>query len=171
MCGCFRLIPTPSACAPLPSPPLHFAPSPPYPPRLLLSSGSQLVRVSHGIGQVEGDAEGRVITAELGAVFVVNVYTPNSGEGLSRLAFRTDMWDQAFAAYVKRLEEIKPVVVIGETFAVVIRRALQTGQITHSMCQYQNPEPVRSRSAGHTEPRECSCGRLHRMMYSEKCSQ
>lgn len=67
-----------------------------------------------GIGHAEGDLEGRVTTAEYDVAFVVNVYTPNSGAGLKRLAFRTGDWDEAFAAYVKGLEKSKPVVVVGE---------------------------------------------------------
>lgn len=73
-----------------------------------------LLKVRGGIGHTEGDLEGRVTTAEYDVVFVVNVYTPNSGAGLKRLAFRTGDWDEAFAAYVKGLEKIKPVVVVGE---------------------------------------------------------
>lgn len=58
--------------------------------------------------------EGRVTTAEFDVAFVVNVYTPNAGAGLKRLGFRTLEWDRAFAAYVRDLEKIKPVVVVGE---------------------------------------------------------
>lgn len=53
-------------------------------------------------------------TAELDVAFVVNVYTPNAGAGLKRLDFRTEDWDRAFAEYVRSLEKIKPVVVVGE---------------------------------------------------------
>lgn len=53
-------------------------------------------------------------TAELDVAFVVNVYTPNAGAGLKRLDFRTKDWDQVFAAYVRDLEKIKPVVVVGK---------------------------------------------------------
>lgn len=73
-----------------------------------------MLSVRGGIGHTVGDLEGRVTTAEYDIAFVVNVYTPNSGDGLKRLAFRTDDWDKAFAAYVKGLEKIKPVVVVGE---------------------------------------------------------
>lgn len=58
--------------------------------------------------------EGRVTTAEFDVAFVVNVYTPNAGAGLKRLDFRTLEWDRTFAAYVRGLEKIKPVVVVGE---------------------------------------------------------
>jgi exonuclease III len=34
-------------------------------------------------------------------VWLVNVYTPNSGEGLKRLDYRTQQWDKALAGYVK----------------------------------------------------------------------
>lgn len=77
------------------------------------STCPELVRVTQGIGQAEGDAEGRVLTAELDVAYVVTVYTPNSGEGLRRLGFRTGAWDRAFGDYVKLLERTKPVLVIG----------------------------------------------------------
>jgi exonuclease III len=38
---------------------------------------------------------------ELPEVWLVNVYTPNSGEGLKRLDYRTQQWDKALAGYVK----------------------------------------------------------------------
>jgi len=38
---------------------------------------------------------------ELPELWLVNVYVPNSGEGLKRLDYRTQQWDKAFAGYVK----------------------------------------------------------------------
>lgn len=38
---------------------------------------------------------------ELPEVWLVNVYTPNSGEGLKRLDYRIQQWDKALAGYVK----------------------------------------------------------------------
>lgn len=60
------------------------------------------------------DTEGRVITAEYDDFFLVNVYTPNSGEGLKRLGFRLHSWDASFGAYIKELEAKKPVVLTGD---------------------------------------------------------
>jgi exonuclease III len=39
---------------------------------------------------------------------------PNSGQGLKRLEYRVTGWDTAFAAYLERLQESKPVVVTGD---------------------------------------------------------
>lgn len=34
-------------------------------------------------------------------MWLVNVYTPNSGEGLKRLDYRIQQWDKALAGYIK----------------------------------------------------------------------
>jgi len=70
--------------------------------------------VSPGLGVDELDAEGRVLTLELDDFYLVNVYTPNSGDALARLTYRTETWDVAFLDYVKRLEVRKPVVFCGD---------------------------------------------------------
>ena len=58
--------------------------------------------------------EGRVIAADMGEFFVVSVYTPNAKDDLSRLTLRHKHWDPAFLAYMKRLEEEKPVIFCGD---------------------------------------------------------
>lgn len=60
------------------------------------------------------NAEGRVIAAEFGSFFAVNVYTPNAKPDLSRLALRHKKWDPAFLAYCKQLEGEKPVIICGD---------------------------------------------------------
>lgn len=60
------------------------------------------------------NAEGRVIAADMASFWVVSVYTPNSKEDLSRLELRHKKWDPAFLAYMKRLEEEKPVIFCGD---------------------------------------------------------
>jgi exodeoxyribonuclease-3 len=71
------------------------------------------LKVRHGIGHDEHDNEGRVITAEYDAFFLVNVYVPNSKRGLTRLPYR-QRWDRDFLAYLKGLERRKPVVFCGD---------------------------------------------------------
>ena len=58
--------------------------------------------------------EGRVLTAEFEKFFLVNVYTPNSKNGLERLALRAKKWDPEFKHYLMELEKTKPVVVCGD---------------------------------------------------------
>jgi exodeoxyribonuclease III len=71
--------------------------------------------VSYGVdGLPEAEAEGRVITAEFEDFYVVNVYVPNSGQGLKRLDYRVKEWDGKFSQYVKSLEEKKAVIVTGD---------------------------------------------------------
>ena len=59
-------------------------------------------------------SEGRVLTAEFENFFLVNVYTPNSKNGLERLDLREKLWDPEFLQYLKELEKQKPVVVCGD---------------------------------------------------------
>ena len=69
--------------------------------------------VSYGIGIEEHDQEGRVITCEFGDYYFVTVYTPNSQNELARLDYRMK-WEDDFRAYLKKLEEKKPVIVTGD---------------------------------------------------------
>ena len=69
--------------------------------------------VTYGIGIEEHDQEGRVITAEFEQFYLVTVYTPNAKRDLSRLAYR-QVWEDDFLAYIKKLEETKPVIFCGD---------------------------------------------------------
>lgn len=69
--------------------------------------------VTYGLGLPEHDTEGRVITCRFPEFFLVNVYTPNSQRGLTRLPYRME-WEDAFRDYLLRLKERQPVVVCGD---------------------------------------------------------
>lgn len=69
--------------------------------------------VTYGIGIPEHDQEGRVITMAFESFILVTCYTPNSKRGLERLDYR-QVWEDAFLAYLKKLEEDKPIVVCGD---------------------------------------------------------
>ena len=69
--------------------------------------------VSYGIGMAEHDTEGRVITLEYDNFYLVTCYTPNSQRELTRLAYRME-WEEAFLAYLKKLDEHKPVILCGD---------------------------------------------------------
>jgi exodeoxyribonuclease-3 len=66
-----------------------------------------------GMGLVEHDNEGRVISVEFPDFHLVNVYTPNAQNELARLPYRLQ-WDEAFRHYLKRLEQTKPVLACGD---------------------------------------------------------
>ena len=69
--------------------------------------------VAMGIGIEEHDKEGRVITLEYEDFYFVTVYTPNSQNELARLPYRMK-WEEDFLAYLKKLEEKKPVIFCGD---------------------------------------------------------
>ncbi len=71
------------------------------------------ISVSYDINIEEHDQEGRVTCAEYESFYLVTVYVPNSGSELLRLNYR-QKWDKAFLAYLKKLENKKPVVVCGD---------------------------------------------------------
>lgn len=72
-----------------------------------------VLSVSYGLGVDEHDHEGRVVTLEFEDFYLVNVYVPNSQDGLRRLDYRM-RWEDAFRGFVKSLESRKPVVVCGD---------------------------------------------------------
>lgn len=59
------------------------------------------------------DSEGRIITLEFDDFFVTQVYTPNAGDGLKRLADR-QVWDSKYADYLAQLDSQKPVLATGD---------------------------------------------------------
>jgi exodeoxyribonuclease-3 len=60
------------------------------------------------------NTEGRVIAAEYKNFYIVNVYTPNAKDDLSRIPLRHKGWDPAFLEYVTTLEKKKPVIFCGD---------------------------------------------------------
>lgn len=59
------------------------------------------------------DDEGRLLALEFKDFYFVNVYTPNSGDGLKRLAER-QKWDALYADYLSSLDKKKAVIACGD---------------------------------------------------------
>ncbi len=95
------------------------------------------ISVSYGIGIEEHDKEGRVIAAEFEDYYLVTCYTPNSQNELKRLDYRMD-WEDAFLAYLKKLEESKPVILCGDL------------NVAHKEIDLKNPKTNR-KNAGFTD--------------------
>ncbi len=93
--------------------------------------------VSYGIGIPEHDTEGRVITLEFEDYWFITVYVPNSREELARLDYRME-WEDAFLAYIKGLDEKKPVIYCGDL------------NVAHLEIDLKNPK-TNHRNAGFTD--------------------
>ncbi len=102
-----------------------------------LFSKTEPEAVSYGLGIDEHDHEGRVITADYGAFYLVTVYTPNSQDELKRLGYRM-RWEDDFRAYLQKLDAEKPVIVCGDM------------NVAHQEIDLKNPKTNR-RNAGFTD--------------------
>lgn len=97
----------------------------------------QPISVSYGMNIEEHDHEGRIITLEMDAFYLVTVYTPNSQDELRRLDYRMK-WEEDFRAYLQKLDKSKPVIVCGDL------------NVAHREIDLKNPKTNR-RNAGFTD--------------------
>ena len=95
------------------------------------------VSVAYGMGIPEHDKEGRMITLEFPEFYFITVYTPNSQNELARLDYRMK-WEEDFLAYLKKLEETKPVIFCGDL------------NVAHQEIDLKNPKTNR-KNAGFTD--------------------
>jgi exodeoxyribonuclease-3 len=86
----------------------------------------------------EVDNEGRVITLEFTKYYLIHVYTPNSGQALSRLKFRTNIWDNAFSLYINKLK--KPVIICGDLNVAHNEIDLKNPKTNHMTAGFTNDE-------------------------------
>ena len=96
--------------------------------------------VTYDIGDPAHVGEGRSITLEFPELYLVTVYTPNSKDGLARLPYRME-WEDAFRAYLKGLDEKKPVVVCGDL------------NVAHEEIDLKNPKTNRGNAGFSDEER------------------
>ncbi|MCF0136376.1 MAG: exodeoxyribonuclease III [Lachnospiraceae bacterium] len=71
------------------------------------------ISVKYGLGIVEHDHEGRVITLEYEDFYLITVYVPNSQDDLRRLDYRMT-WEDAFYSYITELKSRKEVIYCGD---------------------------------------------------------
>lgn len=93
--------------------------------------------VTYDLGIEEHDHEGRVIAAEFEKFYMVNVYTPNSQDGLARLDYRME-WENDFREFLLELDQKKPVIVCGDL------------NVAHQEIDLKNPKTNR-RNPGFTD--------------------
>lgn len=94
------------------------------------------------IADTYGDpnAEGRILTVEYEAFYLVTVYTPNAKDDLTRIPMRQS-WDPAFLAYCRELEQRKPVVFCGDL------------NVAHTELDLAHPKPNRGKKGFTDEER------------------
>lgn len=99
------------------------------------------VCVTRGIGIPEHDKEGRVLTLEFQDFYYVTCYTPNSQNELARLDYRME-WEDAFRAYLLKLNSNKPVILCGDL------------NVAHNEIDLKNPKTNRKNAGFTDEERE-----------------
>ena len=77
-------------------------------------SNIEPMNVYYGINKEEYDNEGRVIICEFNDYYLINVYTPNSGQDLKRLNHRVNEWDNHFWKYMNKLQKKKNIIITGD---------------------------------------------------------
>ena len=97
--------------------------------------------VSCGIGVEELDNEGRVVTLEYDNFYLVTCYTPNAQRELARIDHRIK-WDESFRAFLKALDEKKPVIICGDL------------NVAHQEIDLKNPKSNRGNAGFSDEERE-----------------
>ena len=96
--------------------------------------------VSYDIGDPVMTGEGRSITLEFSDHYLVTVYTPNAQQGLARIDYRM-AWEDAFRAYLHKLDETKPVIVCGDL------------NVAHQEIDLKNPKTNRGNAGFSDEER------------------
>ena len=99
------------------------------------------LNVTYGIGVDDLDNEGRVLCLEYEKFFLVNCYTPNAQRELARIDHRM-RWDEAFRAYLKALDQKKPVIICGDL------------NVAHNEIDLKNPKSNRGNAGFSDEERE-----------------
>ena len=97
--------------------------------------------VSYGLGVPELDNEGRLITLEYPAFFLVTCYTPNAQRELARIDHRLK-WDEAFRAYLSKLDSQKPLILCGDL------------NVAHKEIDLKNPASNRGNAGFSDEERD-----------------
>ena len=102
---------------------------------------SKPLSVQYGLGIEELDHEGRIITLEYPAFYLVTCYTPNAQDGLKRIDFRLQ-WDEAFRTHLTNLAKTKPVIACGDL------------NVAHQEIDLKNPKTNRGNAGFSDEERE-----------------
>ena len=98
--------------------------------------------VTLGLGVDELDTEGRLITLEYPEFYLITCYTPNAQRELARIDHRMQ-WEEAFAAYLQKLDALKPVIICGDL------------NVAHQEIDLKNPSSNRGNAGFSDQERGC----------------
>ena len=90
------------------------------------------------IDKPEYGQEGRMIVLEYEAFYLLNLYVPNSGQGLKRLDFREE-WDNYMLRYLEKLTAHKPAIITGDF------------NVAHEPIDLARPAANYNKTAGYTQ--------------------
>ena len=76
--------------------------------------GPKLINISEGLLDGKHLDEGRVLTLEYDAFYLMFSYVPNSGAGLARLDWRINTWEKECREHLNALQKKKPTVYGGD---------------------------------------------------------
>ena len=108
--------------------------------------------MKYGVGELDEEPEGRIITLEFESFYMVNVYTPNAKRDLSRLNYRLE-WEDEMISYLKELDLVKPVIFCGDL------------NVAHQEIDLKNPKPNIGNSGFTNEER----GKMTEVPVSQSC--
>ena len=94
-------------------------------------SKKEPLNIINDMGIEEHDQEGRIIALEFEEYYLITAYTPNSKRELLRLDYRK-IWDKDFLTYMKKLEEVKPVIFCGDLNVAHTEIDLKNPKTNHS---------------------------------------
>ncbi|MFC5614236.1 exodeoxyribonuclease III [Metabacillus niabensis] len=97
--------------------------------------------VSYGVGDLETEEEGRIITLEYNNFYLATVYTPNSKRDLARLGERLE-WEDKIREYLVELDSKKPVILCGDL------------NVAHEEIDLKNPRSNQGNSGFTVEERQ-----------------
>lgn len=97
--------------------------------------------IYNGMNIEEHSHEGRMITVDMGSFYLVNVYTPNSKDGLLRIDYRMQ-WENDVLDYLMKLDKEKPIVYCGDL------------NVAHNEIDLKNPNGNRENAGFSDQERE-----------------
>lgn len=100
------------------------------------------LEVRYGMGIEAHDKEGRMVTLKFPDFYLVNMYVPNSQDGLARLSYRME-WERDCLDHLCRLREDRPVIFCGDL------------NVAHQEIDLKNPKANRGHAGFSDEERAC----------------